>query len=117
MRALGAELDLIPSVEGPPKVTVQDIENMVGRAAELAAQPGHYATNQFNNPYIIPSHRDRLGREIWEQTEGRVTGFCHGLGSLSRRAEPRYEAARRVCRAASPYVRDRSVSGDRARRV
>ncbi len=39
------------------------------RAAELAAQPGHYATDQFNNPYIIPDHRDRLGREIWEQTE------------------------------------------------
>ena len=83
MRALGAELDLIPSVEGPPKVTAQDIENMVARAAELAAQPGHYATDQFNNPYIIPSHRDRLGREIWEQTEGRVTGFCHGMGTAS----------------------------------
>jgi len=83
MRALGAELDLIPSVEGPPKVTAQDIENMVARAAELAAEPGHYATDQFNNPYIIPSHRDRLGREIWEQTEGRVTGFCHGMGTAS----------------------------------
>ena len=54
MRALGAELDVIPSVEGRPKVTAQDIENMVARAAELAAQPGHYATDQFNNPYIIP---------------------------------------------------------------
>ncbi len=67
MRALGAEVDLIPSVEGRPKVTPQDIRNMVERAAELAAQPDHYATDQFNNPYIIPDHRDRLGREIWEQ--------------------------------------------------
>ena len=83
MRALGAELDVIPSVEGPPKVTSQDIENMVARAAELAAAPGHYATDQFNNPYIIPHHRDRLGREIWEQTEGRVTAFCHGMGTAS----------------------------------
>ena len=81
MHALGAEVDLIPSVEGPPKVTPQDIQNMVDRAAELAAQPGYYATDQFNNPYIIPGHRDRLGREIWEQTEGRVTAFCHGLGT------------------------------------
>jgi cysteine synthase len=81
MRALGAAVDLIPSVEGPPKVTAQDIQNMVERAAELAAEPGHYATDQFNNPYIIPGHRDRLGREIWEQTEGRVTAFCHGLGT------------------------------------
>jgi len=81
MRALGAELDVIPSVEGPPKVTPQDIQNMVERAAELAQHPGHYATDQFNNPYIIPGHRERLGPEIWEQTEGRVTGFCHGIGT------------------------------------
>ena len=81
MRALGAEVDLIPSVEGPPTVTPQDIANMVARAAELAAQPGHYATDQFNNPYVIPDHRDRLGAEIWEQTTGRVTAFCQGLGT------------------------------------
>jgi cysteine synthase A len=81
MRALGAQIEVIPSVEGPPKVTAQDIQNMVDRAAELAAQPGRYATNQFNNPYIVPGHRERLGREIWEQTDGSVTGFCHGLGT------------------------------------
>jgi len=83
MQALGAELDVIPSVEGRPKVTAQDIQNMVDRAAELAVRPGHYATDQFNNPYIIPDHRDRLGREIWEQTSARVTAFCHGMGTAS----------------------------------
>ena len=83
MRALGAEIDIVPSVEGRPKVTSQDIHNMVARAAELAAEPNHYATDQFNNPYIIPDHRDRLGQEIWNQTEGRVTAFCQGLGTAS----------------------------------
>ena len=83
MRALGAEIDVVPSVAGRPNVTAQDIANMVSRAAEIAAQPGHYATDQFNNPYIIPDHRDRLGREIWEQTEGRLTAFCHGMGTAS----------------------------------
>ena len=68
MRALGAEIDVVASVEGRPKVTPQDIHNMVERAGELAKEPGHYATDQFNNPYIIPDHRDNLGREIWEQT-------------------------------------------------
>jgi cysteine synthase A len=24
-----------------------------------------------------------LGREIWEQSEGRVTAFCHGMGTAS----------------------------------
>jgi cysteine synthase A len=83
MRALGAELDVVQSVAGPPKVTPQDIANMVARASELATQPGHYATDQFNNPYIVPDHRDRLGREIWDQTSGRVTAFCHGMGTAS----------------------------------
>jgi cysteine synthase len=83
MRALGAEIDVVPSVEGRPKVTSQDIENMIARAAVLAARPGHYATDQFNNPYIIRHHCDHLGREIWQQSEGRVTAFCHGMGTAS----------------------------------
>jgi cysteine synthase A len=83
MRALGAEIDVVPSVEGRPKVTAKDIENMIARAAELASAPGHYATDQFNNPYIIPDHREHLGREIWDQTAGRVTAFCQGMGTAS----------------------------------
>jgi cysteine synthase len=81
MRGLGAELDVIQSVEGRPRVTAQDIRNMVERAGELAAQPGHFATDQFNNPHPIAHHRDHLASEIWEQTDGRVTAFCHGLGT------------------------------------
>src|SRR5437763_3155587 len=81
MRALGAELDVLPAVEGPGRVTAQDIHNMVERAAELAREPGTYATDQFNNPYVVPGHREMLGREIWEQTSGRVTAFCHGIGT------------------------------------
>jgi cysteine synthase len=83
MRALGAELEVVPSVQGRPTVTPQDIANMVSRASELADQPGHYATDQFNNPYIIPALRDRLGAEIWDQTGGRITAFCQGLGTAS----------------------------------
>src|SRR5439155_25938309 len=78
-----AELDVVPAVESKGRVTAQDIDNMVARAAELAGEPGTYATDQFNNPYIIPGHREHLGREIWEQTDGRVTGFCHGMGTAS----------------------------------
>jgi cysteine synthase len=81
MRALGAELDVIRSLEGRPKVTAEDIHNMVARAEELAQAPGHYATDQFNNPYIVPGHRDGLGREIWDQIGERLTGFCHGIGT------------------------------------
>src|SRR5581483_6632195 len=83
LRALGATVDVVPSVRGRPHVTAEDIRNMVARAAELAAQPRHYATNQFENPYIIPAHRDGLGREIWEQTGGRVTAVTQGVGTAT----------------------------------
>jgi cysteine synthase A len=83
MRALGAEIEVVESIEGRPKVTPKDIENMIARAGELASRPGNYATDQFNNPYIVPDHRDRLGAEIWQQTGGRVTGFCQGMGTAS----------------------------------
>ena len=82
-RALGAELELLPAVEERGRVTAQDIENMVGRAAELAREPGTYATDQFNNPYSIPGHRERLGPEIWQQTDGKVAAFVQGIGTAS----------------------------------
>jgi cysteine synthase len=83
LRALDAEIDVIESVEGRPRVTAQDIANMVARAHKLARRPGHYATDQFNNPYIVPAHRDSLGGEIWEQTMGRITGFVQGVGTAT----------------------------------
>jgi cysteine synthase len=83
MRALGADLDVIPAVEGKGRVTAKDIHNMMERAAELAREPDTYATDQFTNPYVIAGHREMLGGEIWAQTSGRVTGFCQGLGTAS----------------------------------
>jgi cysteine synthase A len=83
MRALGADLEVIPAVERRGRVTAQDIHNMVARASELAREPGAYATDQFNNPYVMPGHREHLGREIWEQTDGKVAAFCHGIGTAS----------------------------------
>ena len=83
MRALGAEVEVIESVEGPGRVTAEDMRRMVERAGEIAAESGHYGTDQFRNPYIVPRLRDTLGAEVWEQTDGRVTGFCHGVGTAT----------------------------------
>jgi cysteine synthase A len=83
MRALGADVDVIPAVEGKGHVTSEDIKRMMARAAELAAEPGHYATDQFNNPYVVDGMRESLGEEIWRQTDGRIAAFCHGLGTAS----------------------------------
>ncbi|HET8651274.1 MAG TPA: cysteine synthase family protein [Gaiellaceae bacterium] len=83
MRALGADLEILPAVEKRGRVTVQDIENMIARAAELAREPGSYATDQFNNRYVVAGHREALGREVWEDTQARVTAFCHGIGTAT----------------------------------
>src|SRR3954469_6373090 len=83
MRALGADVDVVPAVEAKGRVTSEDIRRMTVRAAELATQPSHYATDQFNNPYTIAGMRDSLGREIWEQTGGRVDAFVQGVGTAS----------------------------------
>jgi cysteine synthase len=82
-RALGADVDVIPAVEAKGRPTAEDIRRMTVRAAELAAQPRHYATDQFNSPYTIAGMRDSLGREILEQTRGRVTAFVQGVGTAS----------------------------------
>jgi cysteine synthase A len=83
MRALGAELDVISAVDRKGRVTAEDIRLMTVRAAELAAQPGHYATDQFNSPYTVSGMRDSLGREIWQQTGGRIAAFVQGVGTAS----------------------------------
>jgi cysteine synthase A len=83
MRALGADVDVVPAVEAKGRVTSEDIRRMTVRAAELATQPGHYATDQFNNPYTVAGMRDSLGREIWEQTGGRIDAFVQGVGTAS----------------------------------
>ena len=60
MRALGAEIDTIPSLEGRPKVTAKDIDTCRARqGARERARP--LRDDQFNNPYIIPDHRTGLG--------------------------------------------------------
>jgi cysteine synthase len=83
MRALGADLDVIPAVQAKGRVTSEDIRRMTIRAAELATQAEHYATDQFNNPFTIAGMRDSLGREVWEQTGGRIDAFVQGVGTAS----------------------------------
>src|SRR6516225_8052045 len=47
MRAFGAEVELIPSPDG---ITPDLIPSMMRRAAEITAQTGAFATDQFNTP-------------------------------------------------------------------
>jgi cysteine synthase len=83
MRALGADLEVIPAAEAKGRPTAEDIRRMTFRAAELASQPGRYATDQFKNPYTVQGMRESLGREIWKQTGGSIAAFVQGVGTAS----------------------------------
>ena len=66
MRAFGAEVELIPSPDG---ITPDLIPLMMRRAAEIAAQTGAFATDQFHNTDMVDGYR-RLGEELLGQLPG-----------------------------------------------
>jgi cysteine synthase A len=78
MRALGAQLTLVPSPTGGTTraLTLEMIET----ARRLASAPGSYWTDQLNNTDQLSSY-ERMGEEIWEQTEGRVSAFVQCVGT------------------------------------
>ena len=79
MRAFGAEVELIPSPDG---ITPGLIPSMMRRAAEIAAQTGAFATDQFNNADMIEGYR-RLGEELLGQLPGPppIGAFCSYVGT------------------------------------
>jgi cysteine synthase A len=79
MRAFGAEVELIPSPDG---ITPGLIPSMMRRAAEIAAQTGAFATDQFNNADMIEGYR-RLGEELLGQLPGSppIGAFCSYVGT------------------------------------
>jgi cysteine synthase len=79
MRALGAEVELIPSPQG---ITPELIPAMVRRAGEIAAQTGAFWTDQFNNRDMLEGYR-RLGEELLEQLPGppAIEALCSYVGT------------------------------------
>lgn len=41
----------------------------------------YFLPDQYNNPSNWMAHRDTTAKEIWEQTQGRVTHFLAGIGT------------------------------------
>jgi len=78
MRTLGAELEIIQSQDG--KITLELINRMIHRAAEIANEPDTFFTNQLSNPDIIYGF-EKMGNEIIEQIDGPIDGFCDSIGT------------------------------------
>jgi cysteinyl-tRNA synthetase len=75
LKALGADIMLTPGALG----TDGAIERVYELVREFPDQ--YYLPDQFNNEANWKAHYYGTGREIWEQTEGRVTHVVVALGT------------------------------------
>lgn len=83
MRALGAEVELVPQSPGsaPGKVTGADLDLVDQRARQITGERRAFRADQFERRGNPDSHEDGTAREIWEQSKGTVTAFCDFVGS------------------------------------
>jgi cysteine synthase len=79
MQAFGAEVELVHS---PLGITPDLIPAMRRRAAEIVAETGAFATDQFANTDMVEGYR-RLGEELLEQLPGPppIAAFCAYIGT------------------------------------
>ena len=74
IKALGAELVLIPDEEG--------LGGAVKRVEQMAAEdPNIYVPQQFENPENPRVHYEQTARELWRQMGGDIECFTAGVGS------------------------------------
>ncbi len=74
IKALGAELILIPDEEG--------LSGAVRRVEEMAAEDERiFVPQQFENPENPRIHYEQTAKELWEQIGGQIDCFVAGVGS------------------------------------
>jgi cysteine synthase A len=74
IKALGAELILIPDEEG--------LGGAVRRVEQMAAEDKRvYVPQQFENPENPRVHYEQTARELWRQMGGKIDCFVAGVGS------------------------------------
>ncbi len=83
LRALGADVDLVPQMPGgvSGQVSGDDLALVEERTRALVRMLGAYRPDQFNNPANLRAHALTTGPEIWAQTDGAVTHFCAIVGT------------------------------------
>ncbi len=82
LEALGAEVVLVPQVDGRPgRVTGADIAAATERAIEIASERGAFYVDQFNNPSCVRAHEDGTGPEIWAALGDALDAFVAAVGT------------------------------------
>ncbi|MCZ4257619.1 cysteine synthase A [Sulfitobacter sp. G21635-S1] len=81
LRLAGAELVLVPAAPyRNPNNFVRYSERLANELAR-STNEGVIWANQFDNVANRQAHIETTGPEIWEQTGGKVDGFCCAVGS------------------------------------
>lgn len=83
MRILGSEVVLIDQApDSPPgKVSPKDLELVEQAADQLVAEHNAVRVDQFHWESNKRAHYEGTGREIWEQSDGRVDAFIEFVGT------------------------------------
>lgn len=82
LKALGADVVLVPQVDGVPgKVTGKDIAAAEETAKRLATEKNAFYVDQFHNPSNVLAHYSTTGPEIWRDLEGNIDAFVASIGS------------------------------------
>ena len=83
MRALGAEVVLVPQAPGstPGQVSGEDLALVEVRARALTLERGAFRGDQFLNDANRLAHERTTGPELWEQSGGDIDAFCEFVGT------------------------------------
>jgi cysteine synthase A len=102
MRALGAEVVLVPQAGGsrPGQVTGEDLALVEARARTLTAERGAFRADQFVRAAGARAHERHTGPELWSQTGGRIDAFCDFVGTGGT-----YAGVTRALKARRPALR------------
>jgi cysteine synthase A len=83
MRALGAEVVIVPQSPGSPKgqVSGEDLALVEAEVKRLTQELGAFRADQFNLPANIRAHQYTTAAEMIEQTGGDIDAFVDFAGS------------------------------------
>jgi cysteine synthase A len=82
LRGLGAEVLLVPQVDGVVgQVTGGDISKATEVAKQLAQERDAFYVDQFNNFGSVLAHYESTGPEIWSELGVEISAFVASIGS------------------------------------
>ena len=83
MRALGAEVVLVPQAEGarPGEVSGADLALVEEEAGRITRERAAFRADQFTRTGNPEAHETGTAPEMWAQSEGAMTVFCDFIGS------------------------------------